>query len=73
MKCISKATVVTINLEMHIIQEKNVMETVNFNYIMRYLKSFKDHYCIYFLLEYIEGQELFDVIREIGLLSTWDS
>lgn len=40
---------------------------------MRFHKSFKDEYYIYFLLELINGMELFDVIREIGLLSTYDS
>ncbi len=33
----------------------------------------KDDYYIYFLLDYIQGMELFDVIREIGLLSSYDS
>lgn len=28
----------------------------------------KDEKIIYFLLEYIEGMELFDVIREVGIL-----
>lgn len=32
----------------------------------------KDTHYIYLLLEFIEGMELFDVIREIGLLSTFD-
>jgi cGMP-dependent protein kinase len=33
----------------------------------------KDNNNIYFLVEYIKGMELFDVIREIGLLNTFDS
>jgi len=40
---------------------------------MRFMRSFQDEYYIYFLLEFIKGMELFDVIREIGLLSTADS
>ena len=40
---------------------------------MHFAKSFKDNNYIYFLEEYIKGMELFDVIREIGLLNTYDS
>ena len=30
------------------------------------MRSFKDENFIYFLVEYVKGLELFDVIREIG-------
>lgn len=40
---------------------------------MRFYKSLKDENFIYFLVEYIKGMELFDVIRDIGLLNTYDS
>ena len=37
------------------------------------MRTFKDQYDVYFLLEFVRGMELFDVIRDIGLLSTYDS
>lgn len=40
---------------------------------MRFYKSLKDDNHIYFLVEYIKGMELFDVIRDIGLLNNFDS
>lgn len=40
---------------------------------MKYIRSFKDENFIYFLNEFIHGMELFDVIREIGLLKKYDS
>lgn len=40
---------------------------------MRFYKSLQDENYIYFLVEYIKGMELFDVIRDIGLLNTMDS
>ena len=40
---------------------------------MHFIKSFKDQNYIYFVEEYIKGMELFDVIREIGLLNLYDS
>lgn len=40
---------------------------------MQFLRTYKDKKNIYFLVQYIKGMELFDVIREIGLLTTYDS
>lgn len=41
---------------------------ISFPMMLSFVKSFKDAQHIYFLLEYIKGSELFDVIREIGVL-----
>lgn len=38
-------------------------------FLVRYYRSFKDNYYIYFLTEHIEGRDLFDVIRMIGMLT----
>jgi len=46
---------------------------INFPFCMHFIKTFKDDYNIYFLLECVRGMELFDAIREIGLLGTSDS
>ena len=35
---------------------------------MNYRRSYKDDLSVYFLLEFINGMEMFDAIREIGLL-----
>jgi len=50
-----------------------VLEVVNFPFIMQFIKTFKDQNYLYFLVEFVKGMELFDVIRDIGLLSTYDS
>ena len=39
---------------------------VNFPFTMQFMRTYKDDYQIYFVLEYIKGMELFDVIRDIG-------
>lgn len=38
-------------------------------FCVNYIRSFKDDNYIYFLMEYINGLELFDVIRIIGILT----
>lgn len=40
---------------------------------MNFCRTYKDTHSVFFLVEFISGLELFDVIREIGLLSTTDS
>jgi cGMP-dependent protein kinase len=39
-------------------------------FIMEFIKSYKDESYIYFLTEFINGIELFDAIRMIGLLDS---
>ncbi|CAK90363.1 unnamed protein product (macronuclear) [Paramecium tetraurelia] len=73
LKCISKAQIVEQHLERHLAQEKQVLQTINFPFLMQFYKSMKDQNYIYFLIEFIKGMELFDVIREIGLLTVTDS
>lgn len=46
---------------------------INFPFIMQYIRTYKDMSFVYFLTEFIKGMELFDVIREIGLLNTYDA
>ncbi|XP_051912624.1 LOW QUALITY PROTEIN: cGMP-dependent protein kinase-like [Hippocampus zosterae] len=68
LKCISKAQIVESKLEKHLANEKHVLSLVGHPLMLEYIRSYKDEFHIYFLMEYIRGMELFDVIREIGLL-----
>ena len=49
--------------------ERSLLNKLDHPFIVKLVKTMKDHKYIYFLMEYIQGQELFDIIREIGLLS----
>jgi cGMP-dependent protein kinase len=82
LKCIMKSQIVEQSLEKHLLQEKRVLESVQFPLIMQFIRALKDDNNIYFVVEYIKGLELFDVIRDIGidlqcsklgLLNTYDS
>jgi Serine/threonine protein kinase len=39
---------------------------IKFPFIMEFYRTFKDANNVYFLTEFINGMDLFDVIREIG-------
>ena len=46
--------------------ERRVLKKLKFPLIIEFYRTYKDEANIYFLTEYIQGMELFDVIREIG-------
>ena len=49
--------------------EKNVLLKVDHPFIMKMVKYLKNEHFIFFIMEYIRGKELWEVIREIGLLN----
>lgn len=53
-------------------QEKFVLENVAHPLILPFVKTFKDQNNVYFLTEFVKGMELFDVIREMNLLTDSD-
>ena len=56
-------------LETCIELEKNVLLKVDHPFIMKMVKYMKNENFIFFLMEYIKGKELWEVIRDIGLLN----
>lgn len=49
------------------------MELLSNPFLIHYNRSFKDQNYIYFMMEYVRGKELFEVIREIGLLNSFET
>jgi cGMP-dependent protein kinase len=69
MKIISKKQIDYEKMHPNFEMERKILLQVDFPFIVKMVKSLKDDKYIYFLMEYIKGQELFDIIREIGLLN----
>ena len=57
------------NLETCVELEKNVLLKTDHPFIMKMVKYLKNDNYIFFINEYIKGKELWDVIRDIGLLN----
>ena len=57
------------NLEVCVELEKNVLLKTDHPFIMKMVKYLKNDQYIFFINEYIKGKELWDVIRDIGLLN----
>ena len=56
-------------LEVCVELEKNVLLKIDHPFIMKMVKYLKNDNYIFFINEYIKGKELWDVIRDIGLLN----
>lgn len=67
-KLIQKSQIDDEQLHKNIEMEKLILLQIDHPFIVKLVKCLKDSKNIYFLMEYIRGKELFDVIRDIGLL-----
>ena len=68
-KAISKNVIKLEKMESNIQLEKNILLKIDHPFIVKLVKCLEDKKNIYFLMEYLKGKELFDVIRDIGLLN----
>ena len=68
-KAINKYNIMSENLSENIQLEKKILLKIDHPFIVKLVKCLKDEKNIFFLLEYIKGKELFDVIRDIGFLN----
>ena len=68
-KAINKNRVNKEKMQMNIQLEKNILLKIDHPFIVKLVKCLEDEINIYFLMEYLKGKELFDVIRDIGLLN----
>ena len=57
------------NLEVCVELEKDVLLKIDHPFIMKMVKYLKNDSYIFFINEYIKGKELWEVIRDIGLLN----
>jgi cGMP-dependent protein kinase len=68
-KAINKNHINVEKLHENIQLEKRILLKIDHPFIVKLVKCLKDEKNIYFLMEYLKGKELFDVIRDIGLLN----
>ena len=68
-KAICKKLIFQEDLAENITLEKNIVLKIDHPFIVKLVKTLKDENNIYFLLEYVKGKELFEVMRDIGYLN----
>jgi len=69
LKTISRRKVEGMGLETNVQLERRLMLQLDHPFMTSLIRTFKDTKRLYFLLEYVEGPDLFDVLRILGLLS----
>ena len=64
LKIINKKSAQKMKQEEHVVNEKRILQALNFPFIIRFYFSFKDNANLYIGLELIEGGELFRHLRD---------
>lgn len=64
LKIINKKSAHKMKQEEHVVNEKRILQSLNFPFLIRFYFSFKDNANLYIGLELIEGGELFRHLRD---------
>lgn len=73
LKSIDRVKIENKKIQESLILERKILMQLDHSFILKLVKTFKDDKRVYFLMEYVRGQDLFDVIRKLGLLNNEDS
>lgn len=68
-KAVSKTQIEHEKLIENIEMEKSVLLKIDHPFIVKLVKCLKNNKHLFYLMEYVRGKELWDIIREIGLLN----
>ena len=66
LKMLKKTVILKLKQVDHIKSEKSILQRVSHPFIIRLLATFQDQNCVYMLLEYVGGGELFSRLRKEG-------
>eukprot|EP00919_Chromeraceae_sp_WS-2016_P066271 GHVR01156813.1.p1 GENE.GHVR01156813.1~~GHVR01156813.1.p1 ORF type:complete len:331 (-),score=72.35 GHVR01156813.1:208-1200(-) len=69
LKCVKRSTVIDLHQEQHIGLERKILNENDHPFIIKLVRTFKDSSYVYFLTELVTGGELYEMIRNLGLLS----
>lgn len=64
MKVLDKTKVIKMKQVQHTLYEKNILEALNYPFVVRMWFAFKDNSYLYFILPFINGGEMFTHLRK---------
>mmetsp|Transcript_9372 Transcript_9372/g.9354 ORF Transcript_9372/g.9354 Transcript_9372/m.9354 type:complete len:441 (-) Transcript_9372:850-2172(-) len=72
-KTVSRSKVGAFGISEDLVSERKILLQIDHPLIMKLVKTFKDEERVYFLMEYVRGKDLFDVLRVLNLLTDDDA
>lgn len=72
-KCMKKTQLENYEVSKFINEERKILNTIAYPFIIQMGKTFQSENYLFYLSQYVCGQDFYEVIRNIGLLSTQDS
>ena len=73
LKTIHRSKIEKYEIHENLVLERRILLQLDHIFILKLVKTFKDSKRIYFLTEFVRGMDLFDVLRELNLVSDRDS
>lgn len=73
LKTVNRAKIRAFDLYNNLLLERHILLQIDHPFIMKLVKTFKCQERVYFLTELVRGKDLFDVLREMNLLSDSDT
>ncbi|CAG9330353.1 unnamed protein product [Blepharisma stoltei] len=73
LKAVKRTKIEEYQLQAMMLQERNILMEIDHTLILKLVRTFKDSKRLYFLFEYVRGLDLFDVLRELGLVKEPDA
>ncbi len=63
LKIMEKQSIVELDQVKHILSEKHILQAINCPFIVNLIYAFKDNACLYLILEFVSGGEMFYNLR----------
>mmetsp|Transcript_7904 Transcript_7904/g.15315 ORF Transcript_7904/g.15315 Transcript_7904/m.15315 type:complete len:878 (-) Transcript_7904:193-2826(-) len=73
LKAVEKARVEKLDTWNSLLCERDILLQMDHIFVMKLVKTLKDSHYVYFVMECVMGRDLFDVIRELGVLKDTDA
>jgi serine/threonine protein kinase len=67
MKVLKKAEIIKLRQVEHTMNEKQILEQLDFPFLVKILGTFQDSNNLFLVLEYVQGGELFTYLRKSGV------
>ena len=73
LKTVERRKIERYEIQENLVLERKVLMQLDHIFILKLVKTFKDSKRVYFLTEFVRGMDLFDVLRELNLVTDRDS